>query len=406
MRKGKHPVDLQLDREAEAPTTDNVNAVSETHGNGVALGNGDSGAERDGRGHRRRRPRTLFRRTATAELVAGPDVAEGPPEPECLALSDITNADEGQEEAVLTHGRDEDAAADTNRNRRLFLQRAALGTATVAAAQVLSNADAASANPLVLAHAENHARGTDPLTPAAIGAVALDSLAINVKDHGAKGDGVTDDRAAIASAIAAQPPVGGTLYFPPGTYMISIADHPDNTAQFAAGILVPGNTMLLGAGRGNTVIKLLPLQPSSTSVKSVYMVANRHIAIGQDERIVVADLTLDGNAAAQDATTPTSGLQGGIGWMRVRDVKHTRVQVRNCRGTAGGGVQERFHFEAILSGDITYQDCEVAGTSGATATGFSSDGCTNVRYLSCHAFGMTNGHGFSHNNCRNVLYVA
>lgn len=46
------------------------------------------------------------------------------------------------------------------------------------------------------------------------------SLVVNVKDGGAKGDGVTDDRAAIQSLIDAAAP-GTRIFFPPGTYMLS-----------------------------------------------------------------------------------------------------------------------------------------------------------------------------------------
>src|SRR5229473_1708892 len=40
----------------------------------------------------------------------------------------------------------------------------------------------------------------------------------NVKTYGAVGDGVADDRAALASADAAAVAVGGATYLPPGTY--------------------------------------------------------------------------------------------------------------------------------------------------------------------------------------------
>lgn len=45
----------------------------------------------------------------------------------------------------------------------------------------------------------------------------------NVKDYGAKGDGITDDTSAIDLAIAAIPPTGGTLFFPAGVYLKSTA---------------------------------------------------------------------------------------------------------------------------------------------------------------------------------------
>jgi hypothetical protein len=45
--------------------------------------------------------------------------------------------------------------------------------------------------------------------------------AINVKDYGATGDGMTDDLTAIQSAIAALPSTGGTLFFPHGNYKCS-----------------------------------------------------------------------------------------------------------------------------------------------------------------------------------------
>lgn len=49
----------------------------------------------------------------------------------------------------------------------------------------------------------------------------INSQRINVKDYGATGDGVTDDRDSIYNAIAASD--GKPIYFPPGTYIVGSA---------------------------------------------------------------------------------------------------------------------------------------------------------------------------------------
>lgn len=46
------------------------------------------------------------------------------------------------------------------------------------------------------------------------------SVRIDVRDHGAKGDGLSDDTAAIQAAIDALPNDGGTVYVPAGAYVV------------------------------------------------------------------------------------------------------------------------------------------------------------------------------------------
>ena len=66
---------------------------------------------------------------------------------------------------------------------------------------------------------------------------------INVRDHGATGDGVTDDTAALQRAIEALEASGehNGLFFPPGTYRLATV-----TKHWTAG--VPGNYCLLRLG--------------------------------------------------------------------------------------------------------------------------------------------------------------
>jgi hypothetical protein len=71
---------------------------------------------------------------------------------------------------------------------------------------------------------------------------------VSVKDFGAVGDGVTDDTAEIQAAVTAA--AGGTLYFPPGTYLVS-----GTTATGCVELPTTG-IRLQGAGKYLTTIKM------------------------------------------------------------------------------------------------------------------------------------------------------
>jgi hypothetical protein len=103
----------------------------------------------------------------------------------------------------------------------------------------------------------------------------------NVKDYGAKGDGVTDDTAAIQAAVTAQRDV----YVPPGTYMISTA------------ILIPSNTRLHGAGfssclKATSGFTMLSMGWAGGSLP-VMLGNSKIVASGANSHIEICDLFLD-----------------------------------------------------------------------------------------------------------------
>jgi len=235
---------------------------------------------------------------------------------------------------------------------------------------------------------------------------ATSGLAVyDVQDYGAKGDGVTDDTAAINAAIAAAAGAGGGIvYLPAGTYHVAPTPHPQD-GTYAVCLLMRGGVTLRGAGTGATTVRLAASAALPAGSNSIYLVLNAAInpalaTAARDTDIAVEDLTVDGGAATQ--TVPTHG----VFWIGCRDVHHTRVRVQDIYGTGSlGGLTETFFYEFQLGAEASYSFCEAVTTGGgSTASGFSADRATGVTYVGCVARGMKTSNGFTHNTCALLRY--
>lgn len=143
---------------------------------------------------------------------------------------------------------------------------------------------------------------------------------VDVRDHGATGDGVTDDRAAVVAAanLAAEATDRSTLYFPAGTYLIN--DGPPPSIGDNVTVVGEGAASVLKRGAGATYFALLVNRDYAENTAG-----NRNIAIH--------NLSFDANGANQDP--PFDQFKHCIALIGVRN-----AVVRGCRfyNLSGDGV--------------------------------------------------------------------
>lgn len=148
-------------------------------------------------------------------------------------------------------------------------------------------------------------------------------MIFNVQNFGAKGDGITDDTAAIQSAIdAAAAAGGGQVYVPTGTYIVSGGVEPSDGC-----LMLKSNVYLYGDGMGATTVKVA--DGSDTKITGVI-----RSAYGEETHdFGVSKLTIDGN---RDNTTGkidgwfNGYIPGQAGYDS--NVTLDSVEIKDCSG--------------------------------------------------------------------------
>lgn len=135
---------------------------------------------------------------------------------------------------------------------------------------------------------------------------------VTAPPYNAKGDGVTDDRAAIMSAINA----GNIIYFPAGIYLISDE------------LKIPSNRTLFGAGIDVTTIKVSDTAPE-LACGITNSLNDRTEKTTENVGIHISDMTVDANGWNRSITNMNQPSQSAIVFACVAYSSLTRVKALN-----------------------------------------------------------------------------
>lgn len=158
---------------------------------------------------------------------------------------------------------------------------------------------------------------------------------VNVRDHGARGDGRSDDTAAFATAVAAAARIGTNVFVPVGDYRV-------------AQVVLPSHVLLVGQRRETTVIRSRAMPRMLLDEAETLVLSSRTTGAG------ISNLTLQGHG-----TPGGAGDEIVLGFENAANVVVRGVTVRQAQGrgifvTGSGSVRGVYR-------DIRIEDVYRAG---------------------------------------------
>ncbi len=162
----------------------------------------------------------------------------------------------------------------------------------------------------------------------------LDATMVNAKWFGAKGDGSTNDAAALQATIDVALARSGTVYLPPGTYFTG-------TQTLTTAALAAGKLRIIGSGK--RVSRITRTAGSATTTLDILLTGSSVVEI--------SDLTIDG---------PTGlgfdNASVGVNWITGDTAHRLRLERISVTGTHDAAVQNSG------GGRVELVDCDLEAT--------------------------------------------
>ncbi|MET8765461.1 glycosyl hydrolase family 28-related protein [Streptomyces sp. NPDC004658] len=230
---------------------------------------------------------------------------------------------------------------------------------------------------------------------------SLDWLNV-VRDFGAKGDGVTDDTAAIQAAVNAAAVAGGTLYIPAGRYILTAA------LTWASGVNA------IGAGPRASILQSTDQNKDCITATDVGGITLERLQLsgpgrgfGSAVRFTRYSAPSTPGVTLRDVLIQSWGGDGVFCHQLANTVLH-RVRVRTCGGvgvhvqapqdTVLGGASVSLtavSVEGCVTGGIWLEGMAYSSLSACAVqqapVGYRLDSCTGVSLSSCGAEQCTTG---------------
>jgi hypothetical protein len=188
--------------------------------------------------------------------------------------------------------------------------------------------------------------------------IKLKGPRVDVRAYGAVGNGTTNDKAAVSSALSAAIAAGKPLYFPAGTWLI---EH----SGAGQGLAVTGDLVIYGDGKDQTIIQFAP---------NVLTYQYDGFALSVNTKVTFRDLTIRGSITQPaDGTYETKAIRIAGGDSSETRLERVRIDQYFVTAMEQGG-----NSDSLLQLD----DCYIF----SARFGLAGGGATSTTYKRFHAF--------------------